>query len=47
HTLGGVMAVYNRSQYLPEKLDALNKWMDRLSLLSENHDNVVLIKVVK
>ena len=47
HTLGGVMAVYNRSQYLPEKLDALNKWMERLSLLSENHDNVVLIKVVK
>ncbi|HID4134406.1 TPA: tyrosine-type recombinase/integrase [Pluralibacter gergoviae] len=47
HTLGGVMAVYNRSQYLPEKLDALNKWMERLSLLSENHENVILMKVAK
>lgn len=47
HTLGGVMAVYNRSQYLPEKLDALNKWMDRLTLLSENHKNVILMKVAK
>ncbi|MCL6363763.1 DUF4102 domain-containing protein [Pectobacterium carotovorum subsp. carotovorum] len=47
HTLGGVMAVYNRSQYLPEKLDALNKWMDRLTLLSGKHENVILIKVAK
>ncbi|QXD00425.1 tyrosine-type recombinase/integrase [Klebsiella sp. PL-2018] len=47
HTLGGVMAVYNRSQYLPEKLDALNKWIDRLTLISENHENVVLMKVAK
>ena len=30
HTLGGIMAVYNRSLYLPEKLDALNKWLDFL-----------------
>ncbi|WP_200553624.1 site-specific integrase [Kosakonia sp. LAM2021] len=47
HTLGGVMAVYNRSQYLPEKLDALNKWMERLTLLSESPDDVVLMRVVK
>ncbi|NIF02124.1 tyrosine-type recombinase/integrase [Pantoea sp. Acro-805] len=47
HTLGGVMAVYNRSQYLPEKLDALNKWMDRLILISASHDNIVLMKVIK
>ncbi|MCL6742799.1 site-specific integrase [Kosakonia sp. R1.Fl] len=44
HTLGGVMAVYNRSQYMPEKLDALNKWIDRLSLVADNHENIVLLK---
>ncbi len=41
HSLGGVMAVYNRSLYLPEKLDALNKWLDRLDVLSTRHENVV------
>ena len=44
HSLGGVMAVYNRSLYLPEKLDALNKWLDRLDVLSSRHENVVLLK---
>lgn len=43
HTLGGVMAVYNRSQYLPEKLDALNRWLERQDLLAGNHENVVLL----
>lgn len=47
HTLGGVMAVYNRSQYLPEKLDALNKWMERLDIISENHENIIFMKVAK
>ncbi|EMZ0519598.1 TPA: site-specific integrase [Salmonella enterica subsp. enterica serovar Derby] len=45
HTLPGVMAIYNRSLYLPEKLDALNKWYDRLELLAGNHQNVVLLPV--
>lgn len=35
HTLGGVLAIYNRSQYLPEKLDALNKWVEKLSDLQK------------
>ena len=47
HTLGGVMAVYNRSQYLPEKLDALNIWMDRLELLTADHSNVNFLEVAK
>ncbi|HDZ1969573.1 site-specific integrase [Klebsiella pneumoniae] len=47
HTLGGVMAVYNRSQYLPEKLDALNKWMDRLGLISNERSNITILKVAK
>ncbi|MGN5575905.1 tyrosine-type recombinase/integrase [Enterobacter sp. Lyrl_3] len=34
HSMPGVMAIYNRSQYLPEKLDALNKWYWHLNLLS-------------
>ncbi|WP_308324445.1 tyrosine-type recombinase/integrase, partial [Klebsiella pneumoniae] len=42
HSMPGVMAIYNRSLYLPEKLDALNKWYDRLELLAGNHQNVVL-----
>lgn len=46
HSLGGVMAVYNRSQYLPEKLDALNKWIDRLELLADNgKSNVTILRV--
>jgi integrase len=47
HVLGGVMAIYNRSQYLPEKLDALNKWMERLELISGEHSNVTILKVAK
>ncbi|WP_445396571.1 tyrosine-type recombinase/integrase [Zobellella sp. An-6] len=41
HELGGVFAVYNRSQYLPEKLEVLNRWLDRLELLAEAPDNVI------
>lgn len=37
HSMPGVMAIYNRSLYLPEKLDALNKWYDRLDILAGNH----------
>lgn len=45
HSMPGVMAIYNRSLYLPEKLDALNKWHERLELLAGNHQNVVLLPV--
>ncbi|HBQ8513792.1 TPA: site-specific integrase [Klebsiella pneumoniae] len=45
HALPGVMAIYNRSLYLPEKLDALNKWHEHLELLVGNHQNVVLLPV--
>ncbi|WOJ03421.1 tyrosine-type recombinase/integrase [Citrobacter koseri] len=43
HSMPGVMAIYNRSQYLPEKLDALNKWCGRLDLLANeiNHFSIV------
>lgn len=44
HALPGVMAIYNRSLYLPEKLDSLNKWYERLELLSGNHTNIVILK---
>lgn len=43
HTLGGVMAIYNRSQYLPEKQAALDMWCDWLDLLINPADNVVSI----
>ncbi|HHG8753826.1 TPA: tyrosine-type recombinase/integrase [Escherichia coli] len=47
HSLGGVMAVYNRSQYLPEKLDALNKWMERLEVISSDYPNVAILEMAK
>ncbi|PKG56176.1 site-specific integrase [Shewanella sp. GutDb-MelDb] len=43
HSLGGVMAIYNRSQYLPEKRIALDMWCEWLELLINPSDNVVLI----
>lgn len=48
HSIQGVAGIYNRSQYLPEKLDALNKWQDRLALLRGDTNNVVMLgKVVR
>ena len=44
HSLGGVMAIYNRSQYLPEKKAALELWLDRLDLLINPADNVLVMK---
>lgn len=45
HIMPGVMAVYNLSQYMPEKLEALNMWCERLELLAGEHDNVILLQV--
>lgn len=45
HSLPGIMAIYNRSQYLPEKLDALNKWCDRLNILTGDFENIFILKV--
>lgn len=47
HTMPGVMAIYNLSQYMPEKLVALNMWCERLSLLAGEHDNIILLQVKK
>lgn len=47
HIMPGVMAVYNLSQYMPEKLVALNMWCERLELLAGEHDNVILLQVKK
>ena len=44
HSLGGVMAIYNRSQYLPEKKAALDLWLDRLDLLANPIDNIRILK---
>lgn len=43
HRMGGVMAVYNRSQYVNEKRQALEIWLDRVELLAEKNENVVLL----
>ncbi len=42
HTLAGVMAVYNRSQYLPEKRDALTLWMVQLESYRMNGKGKVI-----
>ncbi|MDP8607191.1 site-specific integrase [Serratia marcescens] len=47
HTMPGVMAVYNLSQYMPEKLEALNMWCERLEFISDEHENVYLVQVKK
>ena len=43
HTVGGVAGIYNRSQYLPEKLNALTVWSDRLELLKADIKNLTFI----
>ncbi|PHM60445.1 integrase [Xenorhabdus stockiae] len=44
HALPGIMAIYNKSQYLTEKLDALNQWCEQLDVLAGNYENVVILK---
>lgn len=43
HSLGGVMAIYNRSQYLPEKKQALDMWLEHLEAMISPTDNVMSI----
>jgi len=43
HKLGGVFETYNKHSFIEQKRTALNKWMDRLELLSQDNDNVVLL----
>lgn len=43
HSLGGVMAIYNRSQYLPDKLSALDMWIEHLDAISDPTGRVVAI----
>lgn len=42
HSQEKVQRTYNRSQYLPEKLDALNKWQERLDVMRQGNANVLL-----
>lgn len=44
HSLGGVMAIYNRSQYLPEKKEALDLWLEQLDLLINPSDNIRIFR---
>lgn len=41
HELGGVFSIYNRAEYLPEKLAVINRYIDRLELLAEPQENVI------
>ena len=42
HSIHGVAGIYNRSQYLPEKLAALELWQQRIELLRSDAPNVVI-----
>lgn len=44
HSLGGVMAIYNRSQYLPEKRAALDMWLEHLDVLAMENINIIPIR---
>lgn len=43
HKLPPIMGNYNYGQYLSEKLEALNKWVERLEILAGKYNNVILI----
>ena len=43
HKLGGVFETYNKHSFIDQKRTALNLWMDRLELLSQDNNNVVLL----
>ena len=44
HVMQGVMAVYNRSEYMPEKAEALNKWVAWLDALASGGNVIPLNK---
>ncbi|ELZ1212181.1 integrase, partial [Escherichia coli] len=43
HQLPGVQRVYNHSRYLDAKRDALNLWVERLELLQNNDEKIVVM----
>lgn len=45
HSMQGVMAVYNRSEYLPEKMEAMKIWSEKVKkLLEDKKEKVVPLK---
>jgi integrase len=40
HQLGGVLQVYDRAEYLPERAEAMNKWNDKIRELVAEGDRV-------
>jgi integrase len=43
HKLGGVFETYNKHSFIEQKRIAIDKWVDRLELLAQDNDNVVLL----
>lgn len=44
HTIKGVAGIYNRSKYIPQKQEALDRWVDYLDgLVGEEN----IVKVIK
>lgn len=47
HSLGKIQRTYNRSQYLPEKLEALSQWQERLAVMRQGDGKVLLWRARK
>ncbi|HAH8502182.1 TPA: integrase arm-type DNA-binding domain-containing protein [Escherichia coli] len=47
HSIRGVAGIYNRSRYIPQKLEALNRWIDYLDNLAGVENVVKVLKVRK
>lgn len=44
HTIKGVAGIYNRSKYIPQKQEALDRWVDYLDGLVGEENTVKVIK---
>ncbi len=44
HTIKGVAVIYNRSKYIPQKQEALDRWVDYLDGLVGEENTVKVIK---
>lgn len=46
HVMAGSQGRYNHARYLPEKTNALNRWVERLDILAGKAENVVVMTAV-
>ncbi|MGR5430191.1 tyrosine-type recombinase/integrase [Vibrio astriarenae] len=47
HSMGEVLDIYNRSEYMEERKEAHDMWIERLELLSVGTDNTVVVNFAR